>query len=368
MTDRDALHAAIRAQPEDDTARLVYADWLEENGEHDRAAFIRLQVEAVRAEPFGPTARAAAQRANELLNKNWKEWTAVVRDQVPDFRFERGFVGHVVAESGAFLGVADAVFAAHPVQGLRLDPHSNPEFRSPLAPVFELSCLQQLRRLAFAPRTEFLDEDYQALAGSPHLAGLTDLAIPESPIDPPWLEAVLSGDGFPALAGLDLADNSNLGPAVAGALQTATHRELRRLDLSRVSSLTSELLQKVLQSRCLRHVEELRLGWSAPRRDDHGPLFHLDIGWVSPWEQLVVLDLAGQRLGDEGVKEIVRKPECTALRWLGVADNLLTREGVRMLAEARHLKLNHLDVRRNGFGPSDLSRLKERYPDAVVLG
>jgi uncharacterized protein (TIGR02996 family) len=33
MTDRDALIAAIAAAPADDLPRLVYADWLDENGD-----------------------------------------------------------------------------------------------------------------------------------------------------------------------------------------------------------------------------------------------------------------------------------------------------------------------------------------------
>jgi uncharacterized protein (TIGR02996 family) len=41
-TDRDALLAAILAAPADDAPRLVYADWLDEHGEGDRAEFIRL--------------------------------------------------------------------------------------------------------------------------------------------------------------------------------------------------------------------------------------------------------------------------------------------------------------------------------------
>ena len=366
MSDRDALLAAILAEPDEDTPRLVYADWLDENGQGDRAAFVRAQVEAVRAEPFGPKARAATLRADELLNRNRKEWTATIRDQVADLRFERGFVGHVSAEPGAFLRVAEAVFDAHPIQGLRLVPHTNPEARASLVPVFELPCLRQVRRLSFTVRTDFLDDEYCELIASPHLARVTDLAMPDSPVDPPWLEKMLRGDSFPALAGLDFADNTNLSRCLTDALTEVTHRELRRLDVSRVG-FTSEQLQQVLQSRCLRRVEELRLGW-AGLRGDTGPLYHLDIGWVIPWDRLAVLDLAGQRLGDEGVKEIVRKPECAALRWLGLADNALTGEGVRMLAASKHLNLHHLDVRRNWIAESDLARLKDRYPDAVVLG
>ena len=39
-----ALEAAVIAHAEEDTPRLVYADWLDENGDPDRAAFIRNQV------------------------------------------------------------------------------------------------------------------------------------------------------------------------------------------------------------------------------------------------------------------------------------------------------------------------------------
>ena len=45
MSDRDALLAAIRQAPRDDAPRLVYADWLDEHGDPDRAEFIRLQIE-----------------------------------------------------------------------------------------------------------------------------------------------------------------------------------------------------------------------------------------------------------------------------------------------------------------------------------
>lgn len=49
MNERDSFMKAILSEPGDDTARLVYADWLEEvGGEPERAAFIRVQVEIER--------------------------------------------------------------------------------------------------------------------------------------------------------------------------------------------------------------------------------------------------------------------------------------------------------------------------------
>lgn len=52
MSDGDALLAAVKATPDDDTPRLVYADWLDDCGEGDRAAFIRVQVELARVRPI----------------------------------------------------------------------------------------------------------------------------------------------------------------------------------------------------------------------------------------------------------------------------------------------------------------------------
>src|SRR5207253_4331362 len=43
-----ALLRAIVERPEDDGVRLVYADWLEEHGQPERADFIRVQIELAR--------------------------------------------------------------------------------------------------------------------------------------------------------------------------------------------------------------------------------------------------------------------------------------------------------------------------------
>ncbi len=42
MNAGDALLQAVLERPGDDAPRLVYADWLDEHGESDRADFIRV--------------------------------------------------------------------------------------------------------------------------------------------------------------------------------------------------------------------------------------------------------------------------------------------------------------------------------------
>jgi uncharacterized protein (TIGR02996 family) len=43
MTTQEAFLQAIGETPQDDTPRLVFADWLEEQGQAQRAEFIRIQ-------------------------------------------------------------------------------------------------------------------------------------------------------------------------------------------------------------------------------------------------------------------------------------------------------------------------------------
>jgi uncharacterized protein (TIGR02996 family) len=45
MTHDEAFLQAILDVPDDDSPRLVYADWLEEQGQMDKAEFIRVQCE-----------------------------------------------------------------------------------------------------------------------------------------------------------------------------------------------------------------------------------------------------------------------------------------------------------------------------------
>src|SRR5262245_5515961 len=63
----------IREHPDDDGPRLVYADWLEERGECDRAEFIRVQCELEQSpedERYGDLVRREA----ELLERHRETW------------------------------------------------------------------------------------------------------------------------------------------------------------------------------------------------------------------------------------------------------------------------------------------------------
>ena len=110
---------SIRANPEDDLPRLVYADWLDEHGQADRAEFIRVQCGLAK---LGTDRRKGRKervhlepREKALLSANGDRWLApfreVLRGSNPWDRedgwldrltFYRGFV------NGKYLGLESA--------------------------------------------------------------------------------------------------------------------------------------------------------------------------------------------------------------------------------------------------------------------
>lgn len=78
-TEQNALLAAITANRSDNTARLAFADWLDENGEPDRAAYLRLQVELVREWWYDKPCTEIYARMAELAGRIDSAWLATVR-------------------------------------------------------------------------------------------------------------------------------------------------------------------------------------------------------------------------------------------------------------------------------------------------
>src|SRR5690242_9892719 len=90
-----AFLADVIASGGDDAPRLVFADWLEDNGQAHRAEFIRLQCRLAGVDELDPQRQALKQREWELLAVHRDDWTqalpAWVWTQGPP-EFQRGFV------------------------------------------------------------------------------------------------------------------------------------------------------------------------------------------------------------------------------------------------------------------------------------
>jgi uncharacterized protein (TIGR02996 family) len=77
MSEEAAFLQAIRDKIDDDMPRLVYADWLEEQGKPyqvGRAELIRIQCALERLLPNQPQFDELLQRETQLLQAHWKDW------------------------------------------------------------------------------------------------------------------------------------------------------------------------------------------------------------------------------------------------------------------------------------------------------
>ena len=144
VTDGAALIRSVLTAPADDAPRLVYADWLDEQGRAEDAEFIRVQVELARlgfdgglhTDELGRLRHAPARVADltvrqlELWNDgfgrpdlpdtmaNWSVYPVNTRGT--QVRVRRGFVERLSCESGQFLSLAAELFARQPVTHVRL--------------------------------------------------------------------------------------------------------------------------------------------------------------------------------------------------------------------------------------------------------
>src|SRR5205809_1806030 len=87
-----ALLADAKAHPDDDTRRLILADWLEEHGEGERAELIRLQCACAHPPYDSPDKIRLKQRQQELLASHEAVWLRPLRKRGLVYYFERGLL------------------------------------------------------------------------------------------------------------------------------------------------------------------------------------------------------------------------------------------------------------------------------------
>jgi uncharacterized protein (TIGR02996 family) len=86
------LLKAIQADPASDSVRLVYADWLEENGSLPRAELVRGQVALAGMAEDSARRRELAFRCRRLLDNHEGPWAKDLVGDCPERHWARGFI------------------------------------------------------------------------------------------------------------------------------------------------------------------------------------------------------------------------------------------------------------------------------------
>jgi uncharacterized protein (TIGR02996 family) len=174
MARNDDLLRAVVTAPRDDAPRLVYADWLEEQGDRDRAAFIRTQCELARRPADDPRRPDLAAREQDLLDRHGWEWAEELGPKVREWVFSRGFVERVEMD----LDTASAeeigrVLQTAPVRHLR----DTNQLNSLVGVVGALPQMGRLTGLELWTLYGFRNPPLKKILTSPFLAGLKTLIV-----------------------------------------------------------------------------------------------------------------------------------------------------------------------------------------------
>jgi uncharacterized protein (TIGR02996 family) len=205
------LLAQALETPDDDAPRLVYADWLEEQG-HPFADVIRIQCKAHRIS--GDAQKAELKRANALIGRHRKTWLDPIEKWFDAPAFERGMLRRYYGKTGEY--------ARRATQELLLGPASTfgiheTTLRGPCKKIGVAATLAWTTQLWWWD-CQLDDAMLAELAGSPHLARLSSLTLEKVACHNDGLLALAWSKHLPRLRHLGLPAPVWLGKFDARAL------------------------------------------------------------------------------------------------------------------------------------------------------
>lgn len=395
MNDRDALYRHICANPDDDTPRMVFADWLQEHGEEHRAELIRLQCRLDGMAPDAPEWVDLKIREAQLLKIHAQRWTGAVADsplygvswatdeEFPesDLAFERGFRSwaSVMLSQGKQASTRLAkrlrcVFEATPNRHLQLYGELTAKH---LAEQLAIPELTHLRGLLVAFRTEEQpDTTIRLLTESPSLTHLQELRFWYS-IDAEELNQLNSWPALDRLRKLGLELAANMSTPLTWFLAGSDLSRLETLTLSGPGADLASLATVIGTKSVTPHTLELREmsydnhddGDNPPRRlpriNHDWPIARLSLenltvngNWLASLPELprlASLRLFNAELWPDDLDTIAEGVAFSNLRELDLSCNPIGDGGLSRLAAARQLRnlrrlnLSWTDPNRDGL-------------------
>jgi uncharacterized protein (TIGR02996 family) len=241
---------AIKEQPEDDTPRLILADWLEEHGD-PRGELLRLQVNLAHAFPGSQAGRARFKREQELRRLHERDWLGPLAQMAGGWTCQRGLI-QLTLPAATFLDDTFAQLAETEVlawvDGVRLTGFSGP----PGMPLAESPLLAGLNLLNLGG--EPVDSvSIGLMAASPHVRNLTVLELYDTPIGPEGARTLAASPNLAGLRHLNL-DGCHIGEDAILALAQSPHLTRLTTLLARVQPISHQTRAALQTRRGLRVV------------------------------------------------------------------------------------------------------------------
>lgn len=336
----------ITAKIDDDATRLVFSDWLEEQGEDERAEFIRVQVQRASLPPWDAAQVGLKIREQELLAKHGETWLKEM-PEIPGVRWE-GFRRGIVAEAAfadfeAMRTSAHACRAIAPIEAVRVSWPRRRQSAENAPPIAEL------RELTLTGGRPMYSGEVSRLANSPQLATLRVLKA--SGLDAGELGQLAESPHLKNLRTLCLTSNGVGTAGVRSLTQAATLTSLETLDLTGPGYYESYYdnplidlagMESLADWQGLKSVRSLSLSGSDVRTAGLRRLLQ------SPHAAgLKSLSLRGGRLDGAAMAEFTNANKNLKLETLDLGENILMDSGAENLAAAKCLsELKNLRIDR----------------------
>ena len=252
MDQRDFL-AEILANPKAMEPRLVFADWLSENGD-PRGEFIQVQCQLADLDLRDSRRIDLEYRLRHLWALHGAQWKSTVagRNGIEDCDFQRGMGESVTMQADHFLEHHESLLRKFPLQGVHL--------LDPMRSLKRVAACPSLSRLSSLELQggDILPGELKHFLQSPTLQKLTHLGISIQGLGRNSIMLIARSETLPNLRSLSLsptdADHRNL-PSLA---TSDVGRNLRRLSL-RYSSIRDEELRSLAYQDVFPNLESLDL-------------------------------------------------------------------------------------------------------------
>jgi uncharacterized protein (TIGR02996 family) len=378
-----ALLAAIGADPDDDTARLVYADFLQERGTESataRAEFIRAQVELARPPQRGEAAkrRASLARAKALQKRHGAEWAAPVFDAIGTKRdrlwreisydsWDRGFLEWLAFDDlAAFRARLPGVLALNPLTGLSLRKYNDADVQS-LAESPHLRTVKGLNLWGSGSRPgphekNIGDATAAALAASPHLARVENLTLVQNRLTTTGVRAIAHSPVLTRLTKLHLYGNNLDDETYAMLVDSPLARRMTEWPLDGSGGVTSEAARILARATHLAHVTAI--SFSNTDITDDG----VDALAASHLSGLRELDFRCANITGRAVRVIARAPAFANLERLNFVKTWIGATGARYLRESKTLTKIKFLALYDAVPEASRAALQKRFGRAVEFG
>jgi uncharacterized protein (TIGR02996 family) len=310
-----ALLEAIRDRPDDLARRRIHADWLEEHGQADVAALIRVHAEMEDPDLDPQRQKQLEARHAELLEANRERWPVHALSHHFRLRHEtqraRGPVGIWIGVE-AYPGHAEVLGRVAPLADVELSETTQGEERELLP-----------------------DSVFGPVADCPWLAGWSALQLGDHIYSAPGLAILLGSPHLTRLRALKMFESFG-GDEVRAWITVPRWPALTKLDLNGVVQ-GDELTAELARSGHLRGLTELTLIYN--------------------------------EIGDEGARALADCADLAGLTRLELYGNEIGDAGALALARSPHLgNLQALDIDNYGrteLGPATQAALRERFGERV---